>query len=88
MITSLVEQLKQEGITAEVIVGSDKQEAVDKYGKAYPFPVYTDADGTYYNEAAVEGVPYFIVTNSEGEIINRVWGADYNVKRMRRALEI
>ncbi|MGH1541037.1 MAG: peroxiredoxin family protein [Arenicella sp.] len=87
-IVSLIEELRDEGITAQLIVGKDAVEKVKKYAKTYPFPVLLDADGSYFQLAKLKAVPTFIVTDTSGDIINKVNGGYASVHMMRDKLKI
>ncbi len=88
MIIDLVDTLKTEGISAEVVVGKDKLSAVTKYADKYPFPVLLDTNNHFYRNAQLEGVPYFVVTNHDGEIQSDYYGGFKQVTQMRKVLEI
>ncbi|MCP4325788.1 MAG: redoxin family protein [Alteromonadales bacterium] len=87
-IISLVDEIEKEGISVKVIVGKDNPKRVDAYAKKFPFPVLTDANGSYFKEAKLVGVPYFAVTNSNGEVLNDYFGGYTSVKAFRKKLEI
>lgn len=87
-IISLVDELKNEDITVTVVVGKDKYKRVVAYANKFPFPVLTDANGSYFKKAGLEGVPYFAVTNSKGDVLNDYFGGYTKVKSFRKKLEI
>ena len=87
-IVSLTEELQAEGFDVKVVVGNDSQEATVKYAKSYPFPVYLDADSSFYKKANQRGVPFFLVTDKKGNITKKLAGGAANVKVMRNELEI
>lgn len=87
-IVSLTKELQKEGVDVKVIVGTDSPEATVKYAKGYPFPVYLDADSSFYKKADQPGVPFYLVTDKNGKITNSEIGGYLNVKVMREKLEI
>ena len=80
--------MKQEGVSVTVVVGKDKPSNVTAYANTFPFPVLTDSNGAFFNEAKLDAVPYFAVTNSSGEILNDYFGGYTSVNAFRRKLEI
>lgn len=87
-IVALREALVDEGVDVKVVVGNDSPKNTTAYAKTYPFPVYLDANSSFYNKAGIRGVPNFIVTNREGGIINKLAGGYEDVGAMRTALNL
>jgi thiol-disulfide isomerase/thioredoxin len=87
-IIALSEELKKEGISMSVIVGQDDLEVVSQYGSKFPFPIFTDVDGSYYRELGINGVPYFAVTDVEGHIGEDLYGGYARVADLRKKLFI
>jgi thiol-disulfide isomerase/thioredoxin len=88
MIISLAQQLKSEGIGVEIVIGRDSNSAIEAYAKKFPFPVYADASGLYYEKAGISGVPSFVVTNRKGKVLKREFGYYSTVKAQRDALDV
>ncbi|MGF1689374.1 redoxin domain-containing protein [Photobacterium japonica] len=87
-IISLVSDMEKEGVTVTVVVGKDQQDRITAYANKFPFPVLTDANGTFFTKAKLVGVPYFAVTNSKGNVLKDYFGGYMSVKSFREELEI
>ncbi len=87
-IISLTQELKADGFDVKVIVGNDSQKATEAYAKDFPFPVYLDAESRFYKKVKQRGVPFFLVSNKKGQVINKMAGGIPNVRAMRDKLEI
>lgn len=88
MINDLVKDLNREGVKATVIIGKDSMSKVIDYSKKYDTSVLEDANGSYYNQIGVRGVPYFVVINRSGKRISEKSGGNTDVYRMRAELDI
>ena len=87
-IVALTEELQAEGMDVKLVVGNDSQEDTIKYAKKYPFPVYLDADASFYKKAKQRGVPFFLVTDKKGKITEKLAGGMANVRAMHDKLKI
>lgn len=87
-IISMKNQLEIEGMEVKVIVGQDSLKATKKYASAYPFPTLLDAEGDYFNKSKKKGVPFFLVSDSKGEIVSDLTGGSTSVKAMRKKLDL
>jgi len=87
-IIALVSEMEKEGITVTLVVGKDKPKNIIAYANKFPFPVLTDANGSYFSKAELIGVPYFAVTNRKGEVLNDYFGGYTSVSAFRNELEI
>lgn len=88
MINSLVSDLRTEGVDVQLIIGQDSPEKIKNYAKRHPYPILMDLDGAFFASADVRGVPYFVVTNWHGDILQEIRGANLNVNTMRQRLGI
>ncbi len=87
-IISLKNQLEIEGMEVKVIVGQDSQKTTEKYASDYPFPTLLDADGKFFKKTKQSGVPFFLVSNSKGKVINSLTGGTTNMQAMRNKLDL
>ncbi|GAA6138564.1 hypothetical protein NBRC116583_23110 [Arenicella sp. 4NH20-0111] len=87
-IIELTNELEQEGISAQVVIGHDSLDNVKTHSKRYAFPVFEDASGLFYKSSNIRGVPYFAVTDSDGRIVDHMSGGYKNVETMRNMLNI
>lgn len=87
-IISLASEMEKEGMTVTVVVGKDKLQKITAYANRFPFPVLTDANGSYFTKAEMVAVPYLAVTNSKGEVLNDYSGGYASVKAFRKKLGI
>ena len=87
-IVLLVKELEAEGVLTSVVVGNDRIKKIESYAGKFPFPILSDPRGRFYDLAGFKGVPAFVVTNDDGEILNQYFGGYFLVKDMRDVLEI
>lgn len=87
-IISMRDELEAEGVEVNVIVGNDSLKATKEYASAYPFPTLLDADSKFYRKAKKKGVPFFLVSNNKGKIINDITGGAKSVSVMRDKLDL
>ncbi len=87
-IISLKDKLESEGMEVKVIVGKDSLAKTKKYASTYPFPTLLDADGAFYDKAKRSGVPFFLVSNNKGKIVNSLTGGIADVRSMRNKLDL
>ncbi len=87
-IISLKNQLEKEGMEVKVIVGKDSQKETEKYASDYPFPTLLDADGKFFRKTKQSGVPFFLVSNNKGKIINDLTGGTTSIKVLREKLDL
>ena len=88
MILELVEDLEKSNITTNLVLGMDSPEKLSEYAQTFPFPVLLDTDRTYFEQLDGKGVPLFIVSNSNGKIIEKISGAHQSASIMRRGLSL
>lgn len=88
MLISLVDDLKKDNIQTDIIVGNDPAKEVKYFAKRYPFGVFLDPSGNFFQKADLEFTPTFIVTNREGEILTMQSRAFQDPALMRSKLEL
>ena len=88
MIVQLTQQLQAEGVEVNLVIGKDSDSTIEEYAKGYPFPVYADADGSFYEQAKLQGVPSFVVYTNSGDITERKAGYYGSAVAQRKALGI
>ncbi|WP_299871320.1 redoxin family protein [uncultured Cocleimonas sp.] len=87
-IIDMAKTLKDEGVDVKVIIGKDTQQATEKYAASYPFPVLLDPSGEFFEKAQQRGVPFFMVSDREGKVVNNMAGGTTDVVAMRDMLKI
>ncbi len=85
-IISLKDQLESEGMEVKIIVGQDSLVATKKYASTYPFPTLLDAEGDFFDKTKKTGVPFFLVSDNKGKIVNSLTGGTEDVRIMRNKL--
>ena len=88
VMIALAQALRQEGIPVSIIAGKDSDRDLALYAKKFPFPIYLDAEGEFFQQAELKAVPYFVVTNDMGEILEDIYGGYRSVKALRENLDI
>ncbi|MFN7550745.1 MAG: TlpA family protein disulfide reductase [Pseudomonadota bacterium] len=86
MLAQLRAALARDGLRVDVVVGMDDAAALESYARSLGYPVLLDVDGKVQRDGGVRGVPYFIVTDRSGEVVDRQAGAFGDVESNRRAL--
>ncbi len=69
MIRTLRAELAREGVPTTIIVGRDTRENSAAFASSFTDSVYLDSEGLFFDEAHLQGVPMFIMTDWEGHIL-------------------
>lgn len=85
-LVTMRQQLEDEGVRVQVVAGMDKPPALVRYAQTFDQPVLLDVQGAFKKKASVKGVPYFVVTNRKGEILQTAAGGYNDVGVMRNKL--
>ncbi|WP_144395320.1 TlpA family protein disulfide reductase [Pleionea sediminis] len=86
MINQLVPAAEAKGIEVDMIIGYDEESKLKSYAKNHPFTVLLDTERTFFNLAEVEAVPYFAVTDTDGNVLQELRGGSTNVNFMLEQL--
>lgn len=76
------------GVPVSMVIGMDKPEALRSYGEHYAQPVLLDEQRNFTRRAKIRTVPYFAVTDRNGEIVAEIRGGYDSVEEMRKRLSI
>jgi thiol-disulfide isomerase/thioredoxin len=87
-IEGLVNDVKRDGYSTAVVVGKDNEASISNYAEKFSFSVLTDVNGAYYRKLDLKGVPYFAVTDSQGKLLQDLYGGYSRVSDLRRDLDI
>ncbi len=87
-IISLKDELESEGMEVKIVVGQDSLAATKKYASSYPFPTLLDAEGKFFDKSQKTGVPFFLVSDNKGKIVNELTGGTTDVRTMRNKLDL
>ena len=88
MINQLVSKVNNDGIEATVVIGNDSMRKVLDYSKNYDTPILADASGAFFDQIEAKGVPFFVVTDSNGKRISEMSGGYPSVEKMRSQLKL
>ncbi len=84
----LTQALRDEGVTVDVIVGHDSEANLMTYAKKFPFPDYVDRDNAFYHSAEIKAVPYYVLTDASGDILNDISGGFRQVQDFKNYFEL
>jgi thiol-disulfide isomerase/thioredoxin len=88
MINELVKSASNDGVKATVVIGKDAMAKVLNYSKHYDAPILADANGSFFKQIGARGVPYFVVTDSNGKRMSEMSGGYHSVDQMRTQLDL
>jgi thiol-disulfide isomerase/thioredoxin len=88
MINELVKSASDDGIKATVVIGNDAMKKVLAYSKRYDAPILADASGAFFDQIGAKGVPYFVVTDSNGKRLSEMSGGYHSADQMRSQLDL